>query len=225
MLEVVEDTLRALETACSGSRDKMQRDLVALCKGWLWACERLKPPDGVDQKDYCRINDNWKSILINIQSLAIMLKLPSNGFCNAATSTLFDSSEENDSLIRANIACWAGEKRCHNMTLQDPWFDLVKSGAKEYEGRRRSAKTSDIKPGDLLCFHHHTDRSEPPFFKMAAELIEFPTFEDALRTIGPEKVLPTEGMTLQKGVETYKRYVSIQTQLNDGVVMVRLLPY
>lgn len=224
MLEVVSNALRSLETACSGSRDQMQSDLVALCKGWLWGCQSPKAPDGVDERQYYRINDRWKDILINIQGLVCMLGLPDNGFCMAANRTLFESSEEDDDLIYANISCWAGEKRCHQMTLNEPWFGLVKSGAKAYEGRRRTEKTEAIRTGDLICFHH-ADKSETlPFFKSVQKVLSFPTFEDALRAFGPESVLPLEGMTVARGVETYKKYVSIGTQLRDGVVMIRLGP-
>jgi ASC-1-like (ASCH) protein len=104
-------------------------------------------------------------------------------------------------------------------TLNDPWFDLVRSGRKVYEGRR------NIKAwhaGQRLTIGHHTEPQRAPFGATVAEVLHFPTFEAALRALPLERVLPGVA-TVEQGLAIYAQFVSLPTQLRDGVVMLRLV--
>ena len=110
----------------------------------------------------------------------------------------------------------------HTIHLNDPWFELVRAGAKRFEGRRRTDWTDRVRVGDTLEVLHFTDAAAAPFLARVAEVSHFGTFEDALVALGPADVLPIDGITVEAGVEIYRRYVSLGTQRRDGVVMWRL---
>lgn len=109
-----------------------------------------------------------------------------------------------------------------NLTLNDPWFDLVRTGKKLYEGRRRTPKVSLIQPGEILTIAHHTDKARIPFSVKVEETLEFASFEAALTALPIEQVLPVPDITIAQGVEIYKKFVSIPTQERDGVVMLKV---
>lgn len=108
------------------------------------------------------------------------------------------------------------------ITLNSPWFELVQSGQKIYEGRRRTPKIAAISPGQELTVFHHTNKDLQPFKVKVIEQLEFATFEEALTTLPIEQVLPLPNITVAQGVEIYKQYVSIPTQKRDGVVMIKI---
>lgn len=108
------------------------------------------------------------------------------------------------------------------ITLNSPWFELVQSGHKIYEGRRRTPKMADITPGQELNIFHHTNPDLHPFKVKVIEKLEFATFEEALKTLPIEQVLPLPDITVAQGMEIYKKYVSLATQERDGVVMIKI---
>ena len=93
----------------------------------------------------------------------------------------------------------------HTIHLNDPWFGLVRDGAKRFEGRRRTPWTDGVRVGDVLEVRHFTDAAAAPFRARVAELSHFRTFEDALVALGPADVLPIHGITVDAGVEIYQR--------------------
>jgi ASC-1-like (ASCH) protein len=105
------------------------------------------------------------------------------------------------------------------LTLNDPWFELVKSGKKLYEGRAWKGNTCYLKPGDTIEFYHHIDQTVLPFTKKIKNIHRFDTFRTALEQTGIEKVLP-EILSIEEGVEIYLKYVSIQTQNQYGVCLI-----
>ena len=105
----------------------------------------------------------------------------------------------------------------HRMTLNDPWFDLVKRGQKRFEGRRMTPKMHAVRIGDTVDFVHHTCMAAEPFRAIVIGTRWFTSFEKALCAIGVDAVLP--GRTVAEGVEV----VSLETQTRDGVCMLELL--
>lgn len=116
-------------------------------------------------------------------------------------------------------------KSIHSMRLSDPWFEFVKSGNKIFEGRRNWAKTQCILPGDTIEFRHASNEHAPVLRVHVIGIIVFPTFRDALTVLGTEHVLPNDSVqpyTIDQGVEIYKKYVSLETQESDGVLMISM---
>ena len=109
-----------------------------------------------------------------------------------------------------------------NMNLNSPWFELVKNGSKIYEGRRKSIKYDTIKTGDIIEFSHHTNKDLDSFQTIVEDILVFPTFEDALTSLDINKILPIPGITVSDGVEIYKKFVSIPTQIKDGIIMIKI---
>ena len=50
----------------------------------------------------------------------------------------------------------------------------------------------------------------------------FNTFEEALKTLPINDILPIDNISVDKGVEIYKNFVTIPTQLKDGIVMIKI---
>lgn len=111
----------------------------------------------------------------------------------------------------------------HTMSLNSPWFELVKSGQKKYEGRRNTDKIKCMNVGDTILFRHHTDPSIEPFKARIVSLNPFPTFKHALECLPIRDVLPIDGITVADGVKIYQQYVSLATQERDGVVLIEVL--
>ena len=105
--------------------------------------------------------------------------------------------------------------------LHDEWFQLVQSGKKKYEGRRKTVFIDSIEIGETLEIRNYNKPSAPFRVRVTAKK-EYATFEDALKHLQLEDVLPVDGITVERGVEIYKQYVSIETQMRDGVVMLKL---
>lgn len=106
------------------------------------------------------------------------------------------------------------------MSLNSPWFELVISGKKRYEGRRLTEKMKSINLNDIIIFSHYADPSKEQFKAKVTSIQIFPTFEIALSNLPINEVLPIEDITLEKGIDIYKKYVSINTQNKDGVCMI-----
>ena len=107
------------------------------------------------------------------------------------------------------------------ITVNSPWYELLKSGEKQYEGRRLTEKMKRLREGDLIQIQHHMDRDQV-YTMMIESLHIYPTFEHALSSLPLEKVLPIEDISISKGVEIYKQFVSIPTQERDGIIMLKL---
>jgi len=107
-------------------------------------------------------------------------------------------------------------------TLNNPWFDLVQSGLKIYEGRRSTPKIKALVVGDEITIAHHTEQHRQPYTVIVEEMLEFSNFEVALINLPIEQVLPIPNITVAEGVEIYKKYVSLPTQERDGVTMLKI---
>lgn len=108
------------------------------------------------------------------------------------------------------------------LSLNDPWFNLVKCGKKIYEGRRFTEKLASLSKGDIINIKHYTDNLQPTFKVIVEDIIKFKTFREALKILPLNEVLPIEGIDIEKGVEIYYKYVSLQTQEKDGIVMIKI---
>ena len=109
----------------------------------------------------------------------------------------------------------------HKMSLNSPWFELVRDGIKTYEGRRMTDGVRAMRVGDVVEFSRHKDDSSELFRTTVVDMTYFSSFKSALEKLGVERVLPSVS-TVADGVEIYKKYVSEKTQKLDGVCMLKL---
>lgn len=113
------------------------------------------------------------------------------------------------------------------ITLHSPWFELVKSDKKIYEGRRKTSKIDNLNVGQYLIVYRIDDSNivdiiTEPFIIVIEEKINFNTFEDALKCLPIEDILPIENINVSYGVEIYKKYVSLETQNKYGIVILKI---
>ena len=69
---------------------------------------------------------------------------------------------------------------------------------------------------------HHLDKNIEPFNVTVTDIHHFATFKDALENLPIEEILPIENITVESGVDIYLKYVSLETQMKDGVVMLKV---
>lgn len=98
----------------------------------------------------------------------------------------------------------------HHITLNDPWFEHVKTGKKKYEGRCFWKSALDYNVGDCLTISHHTRKEEEPFCVEIKDILLFKSFEEALTTLGLESILPGVS-TIEEGVKIYTSFVSLRS--------------
>lgn len=130
-------------------------------------------------------------------------------------------NNNNKSTVADNKSTVSDNSKVYEMKLSSPWFEHVKQGTKIYEGRRLYGDRKVIVPGDTIKFTG-VDDCKNTFQKQVQAIHKFPTFEIALTKLGLEKVLP--GTTsISDGIEIYKKYVSLETQIREGIVMFELI--
>jgi ASC-1-like (ASCH) protein len=108
------------------------------------------------------------------------------------------------------------------LSLNSPWYEHVRDGRKQYEGRRYTPQINALQSGDPVVFKHHTEPDRyPEIHATVIQVMHFPTFRDALLCIPIENVLP--GVTsVDEGDLIYQRFVSLSTQHRDGVCMIHI---
>ena len=111
--------------------------------------------------------------------------------------------------------------------LSDPYYELTKTEKKTLEGRRNYDKWRAMRPGDIVQFRHATDADaqRAPFERHVRARFCFPTFRAALEHFHSiqqlHRLLPNVE-TVEQGVAVYAKFVSLPTQLRDGVVVLEL---
>lgn len=113
------------------------------------------------------------------------------------------------------------------ITLHSPWFELVNSGEKIYEGRRNTDNIKNIKVGKKIKIYRRINKDiidylTKPYDVIVEDKLYFNTFEEALNILPIKQVLPIENITINQGIEIYKKFVSLETQHKDGIVMLKI---
>jgi ASC-1-like (ASCH) protein len=107
--------------------------------------------------------------------------------------------------------------------LNSPWFELVKQGEKTYEGRRNTIKVRDICIiGNIITIKHFTDATQEPYQVIIEDFNHYHTFEEALKELNINEILPLENITIDEGILIYQKYVSLKTQIEDGIIMIKI---
>lgn len=111
------------------------------------------------------------------------------------------------------------------LSIADPWYDLVKTNKKIFEGRLNTADRKNIKIGDTICFTHAEKES---FTKEVVDVHVFENFQEAFEWyFGPkrmiQKVLPGID-NVKDAVAVYAKFYTIEQQKQWGVVFFELKP-
>ena len=109
-----------------------------------------------------------------------------------------------------------------HLTLNSPWYELVRDGKKLYEGRRALPSILSLMIGENISISHHTDETLPSYEVIVTSLARYKTFEEALYELPLDEVLPVPNITIEEGIQVYQKYVSLATQERDGVVLIGL---
>lgn len=110
--------------------------------------------------------------------------------------------------------------------LSDPWYEFVRSGIKKYEGRWNRDKVLAYKVGDTLEFSPHGRRihaANECFRKKIAGITAYATFEDALKELPLDAILPGV-KSVADAIAIYSAVYSLEDQKASkaGVVMIEL---
>ena len=108
-----------------------------------------------------------------------------------------------------------------SIKLNSPWFEYVRDGIKLYEGRRNFGQSASFMIGDIILVSHYINLIETSFLVQIEHISKYATFEESLNILPLEHVLPGVE-SIEVGVEIYKKFVSIETQLKDGILMLKL---
>ena len=95
----------------------------------------------------------------------------------------------------------------HKMKLSKPWFDLVKSGKKNVEGRIYDEKRQKLKVGDHIEFSNSSGNNK--FKKKIIKLKTYDNFEKAIKDAKLKNILPgiktyTEGVKVYHNIPEFK---------------------
>ncbi len=109
------------------------------------------------------------------------------------------------------------------LTLNEPWFEYVRSGKKRFEGRRWNHQVCKFQVGDTIIFRKHQDTDS--FRKEIQHIHHFITFETGLEYFQQLGLLPQvlpNVETVEAGTKIYYQFVSLETQLQDTVCFIEL---
>ena len=105
------------------------------------------------------------------------------------------------------------------MHVSDPWFDLIRSGAKTVEGRLNRGQAATIKPGDSIIFNDLGNTCS--FEKTVREVVTYKTLEDYFAGEGLSATLP--GIeSVPEGIAVYRRFFRADTEAAHGVLAIRI---
>ena len=93
----------------------------------------------------------------------------------------------------------------YTKNLSEPWFSLIKIGAKKCEGRLNKGEFSEMKKGDIIIFTNN-DFEFPRSFKCKiTSSCNYNSFKEYLENETLKKCLPGID-TIDEGVKIYYKY-------------------
>ena len=101
------------------------------------------------------------------------------------------------------------------ISIAEPWFTHVATGKKLYEAKCYWHKAISYKLGDYVIIEC---KQKMPLIRQITSIRCFDTFEEAVLTLGVDKILP--GLTVGQAVEYFARNMRLTTQLEYGVVVL-----
>lgn len=123
------------------------------------------------------------------------------------------------------VVRYVWQPRRWRATLSDPYYELTRTGFKSLEGRRNFDKWKYMRSGDIIEFSHATNAQQPSFSRVIRKRHVFMSFREALQhfeRMGQlHRMLPNVD-SVEEGVAVYAKFVSLGTQVRDGVVILEL---
>jgi ASC-1-like (ASCH) protein len=105
--------------------------------------------------------------------------------------------------------------------LSEPWFSLIKIGAKRCEGRLNKGDFSEMKKGDFIIFENN-DFDFPRSYRCKITSIHnYISFENYLESESLEKCLPGID-TIEEGVSIYYKYYKKEDENQYKIRAIRL---
>ena len=104
----------------------------------------------------------------------------------------------------------------YKVSLQNPWFDLINSGLKKYEGRLNWKIWNDLKIGDHIIFKNNKNRLNV----VVIEIKKYSNFIAAYDDLG-EYLIPLSKINRDNLMsEVYSKYYSNDDILKHGVIAI-----
>jgi ASC-1-like (ASCH) protein len=105
--------------------------------------------------------------------------------------------------------------------LSEPWFSLIKIGAKKCEGRLNKGDFSEMKKGDFIIFENNDFNFPRSFRCKITSIHNYNSFQNYLQTEKLEKCLPGID-TIEEGISIYYKYYKPEDELQYGIKAIRL---
>lgn len=105
--------------------------------------------------------------------------------------------------------------------LSEPWFSLIKIGAKKCEGRLNKGDFKEMKKGDFIIFENNDFGYKRIFKVKISSLRYYDTFTQYLTSEKLEKCLPGID-TLEQGANIYYKYYTREDERQYKIVALRL---
>lgn len=100
-------------------------------------------------------------------------------------------------------------------TVDDEFFELIKSGAKTIEGRLPRFGVADLKIGDYVLIRDYSGNS---MIVQVVSLKHYPSIALYLM-FHLHEALPNTP-SIREGLEIYRRFISPQTEAEEGIVAI-----
>jgi ASC-1-like (ASCH) protein len=105
--------------------------------------------------------------------------------------------------------------------LSEPWFSLIKIGAKKCEGRLNKGDFSEMKKGDYILFTNDDFGFTRTFRCKITSIHDYDSFEEYLERETLEKCLPGID-TIEEGVNIYYKYYKKEDEDKYKIKAIRL---
>lgn len=100
------------------------------------------------------------------------------------------------------------------LSVQEPWFSYLKSGAKTIEGRLNRPPYSNIERGTILRVNDELDLE-------VVDIIHCDLFESLIKQVGIDRILPGVKNTAD-GVDVYRQFYSTEKEKEFGVLGIEV---
>lgn len=109
----------------------------------------------------------------------------------------------------------------YTKNVSEPWFSLIKIGAKKCEGRLKKGDFDLMKKGDTIIFENNEFDFPRSFRCKITSVHHYPSFKTYLETETLERCLPGID-TVENGVSIYHKYYKEEDEIKVGVNAFRL---